>query len=325
MPPVSAADQDPALTPIAPKEAALDAPVTAHLETPRSNRRSRRRWIFVTVPLAVLNLVLLGVLCNHFWRAKAAQVSVVPWSVLFNSPHPIRLITSDPAIVSFQRITEKRVSLMDYENHNYTSENSTLTPETRQFLLWGDWTAPGDLQIAVSIAELAQSSSRQISVQSASKTRLLDLKTDDNLVFLGSPRSNPWVSLFNDGLDFQFTTVDALQNEVIRNVHPKPNEQSTYAPTGVNGETFAIIAFIQNPDRDGHVLLLAGESGLGTEVAGRLVTDLPRLSLALQKCGIPPSGPLKHFELLLRVSAMAGSSRGSEVIACHILPGGSAS
>jgi hypothetical protein len=46
--------------------------------------------------------------------------------------------------------------------------------------------------------------------------------------------------------------------------------------------------------------------------------------MALQKCGIPTSGPINQFELLLRVNVMAGSSRGFGVAACHILPGTSA-
>jgi hypothetical protein len=327
LPPISASDQDPALVPKTVKAAAVDAPATADLETSRFALRSRRRWLSVTVSLALLNLVLLGALWNQFLRAKVSSVSVLPWSVFFRSPHPIRLITSDPTIAPLERMTGSRIPLIDYENHNYPAERYPMTPESRQFLVWGDWTGPGDLQTAVNIAELAQSHSRQIIVQPASKTRLQDLKTDDNFIFLGSPRSDPWVSLFNDWLDFQFVPVDTPQKEVIRNVRPRPNEQSIYAQdwkAGPPGETFAIVAFVQNPDQDGQVLILAGESGLATDVAGRLVTDLPRLSLALQKCGTPPSGPLKHFELLLRVSAMAGSSRGFEVMACHILPDTSA-
>jgi hypothetical protein len=320
--PVSATDQQPALPPIGVKEATVDAPVTVDLDAPRLNHRSRHRWLFITVPLALFNLILIVVLCHQFLRAKASSVSALPWSVLFHSSHPIRVITSDPTIAPLERAAGTRIPLVDYENHNYPSERYTLTPDSRQFLVWGDWTGPGDLQIAVNIAELAQSHSRQIVVQSASKTRLEDLKTDDNFIFLGSPRSDPWVSLFNDWLDFQFLPVDTPQKEVIRNLHPRPNEQSIYAQdrkAGALGETYAIIAFVQNPDQDGQVLILAGESGLATDIAGRLVTDLPRLSLALQNCGVSPSGPLRHFELLLRVSAMAGSSRGFEVVACHKL------
>jgi hypothetical protein len=207
-------------------------------------------------------------------------------------------------------------------------DHNALTPQVKQALMQtphGDWSAPGDTQIAVNIAELAQSTFRTISVQPSSKTRTSDLKTDDNFIFLGSPRSDPWVSLFNDRLDFQFLTVEGSQNEVIRNTHPRPNEQSIYVPTtGTTGESFAMIAFVQNPDQDGQVLILAGATGEGTQIAGRLVTDLPRLSMALQKCGGTPSGSFSHFELLLRVNVIAGSSRGFDVVACHILPGNSA-
>lgn len=295
----------------------LHAPVAPWEWKSKAPASNRRLWL--VAPLALLGLALAAGLWLYVARARQAAASLLPWSAILNPAHSIRLITSDPAIVSFQALTGNRMPLMDYENHRYTSQNTTLSPEASRFLQWGDWTAPGDVQIAVNIAELAQRNSRQITVQPAATTRLSDLRSDDNLIFLGSPRSNPWVSLFNEGLDFQFAPVDASQKEVIRNVRPRANEQTVYAPTGTTGETFAIVAFVQNPDRDGQVLLLAGSSGLGTDVAGRLVTDLPRLSSALQSCGIQPAGPLKHFEMLLRVHAMAGSSRGFDVVACHIL------
>ncbi len=279
----------------------------------------------LVVLLAAVSLALWGVIRNNASRSKVATVSVLPWSAFFASPHPTHLITSDPEIVSIQQITRSRVSLLDYVNHNYIPEHSPLTPEVKQALLSapkGDWTPPGDLQMAVKVAELAQSNSRNISVLPSSKARMSDLKSDDNFIFLGSPRSDPWVSLFNDTLDFQFVSVDGSQNEVIRNVHPRQDEQSTYTPTtGTTGESYAIVAFVQNPGQDGQVLVVAGATGEGTDVAGRLVTDPPRLAEALQKCGTPFSGSLKNFELLLRVSVIAGSSRGFNVMACHILPG----
>jgi len=292
-----------------------------------SNRRLRAvAWSLAVIVLllATLNLVLFSIVRKDAARASGAALNVLPWSALFRSSHLTRIITSDPEIVSIQQMMGRRISLVDYVNQNYASDDNGLTSKIRQTLLntpRGDWSAPGDTQIAVNIAELAQSNSRTISVQPASRTRTFDLKTDDNFIFLGSPRSNPWVSLFNDRLDFQFVAVDGSQNEVIRNVHPRQNEQAMYIPTtGTTGESFAIVAFVQNPDQDGQVLLLAGATGQGTDVAGRFVTDLPRLSMALQKCGNPVSGPLKHFEVLLRVNVMAGSSRGFDVVACHVLP-----
>jgi len=112
--------------------------------------------------------------------------------------------------------------------------------------------------------------------------------------------------------------------EIIRNVHPRPHELASYIPTApgwATGQSFAIIAVVKNPDQNGHVLLLAGENREGTEAAGRLATDLSRLSDVLQKCGIPPSGPLRHLQILLRLNMMAGSPNNVDVEACHILPG----
>src|SRR5260370_36515296 len=99
-------------------------------------------------------------------------------------------------------------------------------------------------------------------------------------------------------------------SELIRKVHQRPGELPSYdatAPGWATGQSFAIIAFIQHPDQNGQVLLLAGENGEGTEAAGRLVVDLPRLASTLKRCGISSSGPPKNFEILLHFNTMAGS------------------
>jgi hypothetical protein len=164
-------------------------------------------------------------------------------------------------------------------------------------------------------------------VRAARSIRFSDLKTDDNFIFLGSPRSDPWSTLFSDQLDFRFAFDKNSGQEIIRNVQPRSNEQQSYIPTALGwatGDSFAIIAFVQNPDQNGHVLLLAGANGEGTEAAGKLAADLPRLSSMLVKCGIAPSGPLQHFEILLHLNTMAQTPSNIDMLACHILAGASA-
>jgi hypothetical protein len=308
----------------------LANPETAFSEDrPRPRPRSLLLVLAILAALLIpLNLMLWNISRKGTSGGRATALSVLPWSAFLRSPHPTHIITSDPAVVMIQRVTRSRISLSDYVDQKYIPEHSSLSPESKAILLDAlqqDWTPPGDVESAVSLAELAQSSSRTVSVQPAVRTRTSDLMTDDNFILLGSPRSNPWVSLFNDRLDFQFFTPQGTQNEQIRNIHPRQNEQSIYIPTtGTAGESYAIVAFVQNPDQAGQVLILAGATGQGTDVAGKFVTDLPRLSQALQNCGISSSSPVKHFEFLLRVSVMAGSSRGFDVAACHVLPGNSA-
>ena len=218
-----------------------------------------------------------------------------------------------------------RLSLSDYANQQYIPNPSALPPEILRFckdFLRGDLAPTVDLGVVARIAALAQTSSSKIDVRGAREIRLSDVYTDDNFIFLGSPRSNPWASLFNDQLDFQFVLDN--QREIIRNVHPRSTEKPLYVPTAggyATGQSFATISFIGNPGRGGQVLLLAGANAEGTAATGELVADSQRLSSELKSCGISPSGPIRHFQLLLALNTMAGSPSDVKVIACHILPG----
>ncbi len=287
-----------------------------------------RRLMGAAIVLLIVEVVFGGLLWYRAPQVRSKAVTLLPWSVFFSSSHSTHLITSDPNIVSVQEITGSEISVSDYANRKYIPDSNKLTPEELRvchIVLWGDNSAAAvDPPIAVRIAELAQSASRIIDARAARSIQLSDLKNDDNFIFLGSPRSDPWSSLFRDQLDFRFEFDEASRQEIIRNVHPHPNEQSTYIPTAAGwatGRSYAIVAFVQNPDQNGQVLLLGGANGEGTEAAGSLVTDLPRLSTALDKCGIHRGGPLQHFEILLELNTMAGSPNEVNVLACHVLSG----
>jgi hypothetical protein len=312
-----------------------EEPAADLTETP-SRAHSRPAWSrvggWLLLSIAIAALIWWRISWNHSASIKAApsnQITSLPWSSLLTLAHPAHLITSDPNIVVIQEITGSELSLSDYANHKYIPEENKLTPEEVRYcrsILWGDNSAAAvDPPIAVKISALAAMNSRTIDARASRSIQLTDLKTDDSFIFLGSPRSDPWTSLFNDQLDFRFAFDQAAKQEVIINSHPRPNEAAKYVPTALGwatGQSFAIVAFIQNPDANGQILILAGANGEGTEAAGKLVTDLPRLSSVLQSCGIKSAGPPVHFELLLRLNTMAGSPSHVDVVACHTLNGG---
>jgi hypothetical protein len=312
-----------------PQAEALD-PAVPDREFDRSRGATRsptRGWTVIAALLIAVNLSLWAFFAKRSLTAAAAPPSMLPWSVLFSSVRPTHVITSDPDLYSILILTHGSISVSDYANHRYLPENSTLSAEVRDIcthLLAGDKASNVDSQIAVEIAQLAQTYSRKIDVQGARNLQFSNLKTDDNFIFLGSPASNPWSSVFEEQLDFRFAAAAAPGGGIIRNVHPHANEQATYVPTargGATGDSFALVAFVANPDQSGQVLLLAGLTREGTQAAGILVTDPARLSAAIRTCGIPPAGPIKHFEILLRVNAMAGTPNQFDVIACHVLAG----
>ncbi len=302
------------------------------IQTPPSRKRFNRRrlfLVFLALPLlAAYAIFWKRSFLTDFAHASArtfAPASVLPWSAFFEFPKSTHLITSDPDIFWIQKITGNPISVSDYANRVYLPAHNTLSPELKQICLnslRGDKSASVDIPIAMNIENLALSRSRHLDVHTARDVQFSDLKTDDNLIFLGSPRSDPWSSLFNDQLDLQFVVSKGTIDEIIYNVHPKKGEQLIYAQTakgGATGESFAIVAFVRNPDQDGQVLLLAGLNAEGTLAAGKLVTDTSRWSTALQQCGISPHGPIKHFEMLLRVKMMANTPNESDLVTCHIL------
>ena len=305
--------------------------------TAPAHAQSRRRWLTLIVLLGASSLLLFCLLLYAIMLlrsapGKAVHVSVravappeFPWSVFFSSPNPTHLITSDTDLVAIQNITHSPVSVSDYANHNYIPESKSLPSQIKEIcstFMRGDKVSASEMHVVTGIKALAQSNSREIDVQTARSLEFFNLKTDDNFIFLGSPRSDPWFSLFDKQLDFRFVS-DKEGLESVRDVHPRGDEQSSYIPTSKHGRTgysYAIVALVQNPNQNGQVLLLSGTNAGGTMAAGKLVTDLPRLSMTLRNCGISPSTSLKHFELLLRVNMMASSAGEYDVVVCHILP-----
>jgi hypothetical protein len=285
---------------------------------------NRRRMLYATLLLA-LNIGLWFLFRSSSLWGTPWPLSYLPWSAMFRSGNPIVVITSDPNIAEIQGYTGGQITVSDYANHNYFVGPNKLTPEEDRFcrvVLRGDKAASFDTPIAVGAGELAESVSKKIEVRGARDLQLADLKTDANFIILGSPRSNPWSGLFSDQLDFRFVINQDTRREMIVNAHPQPQEQKTYVPTApgwATGQSYAIVAFLQNPDSNGHILLLAGANGEGTEATGKLVTELPRLAQALKQCGLDHSPMAANFEMLLRLNTMAGSPSHVDVIACHLL------
>jgi len=276
------------------------------------------RFMLAAVLISALSLAAFLVAWNHMHRPES--LSALPWSVLFGSSRATQIITSDPNIAEIQGFTGGQISLSDYANHRYIPDPSRLTPEQLRFcniILRGDKSSVVDTPIAMAVAQLAQGTSSKVTVRGARGIQFLDMKSDANFVLLGSPRTNPWSNLYNDRLDFRFEYDPATGKEVIRNVHPHSGEPAAYvetAPGWATGQSYAVVAFVKNLEESGQVLFIAGQTAEGTEAAGKLVTDLPRLGVTLKKCGVRAS---EHFEVLMRLNTLAGSSSDVDVVNCR--------
>jgi hypothetical protein len=255
--------------------------------------------------------------------------SSAPWATLFDGSRRVLIVASDPNIEEIQRISHSSLSLSDYANQSYLPPGtSNLTSSQISFMkeiLRGDKISAFDGSIIANLASLMTPGQGRLLVKAARNFRVKDLQTDETLVFLGSPRSNPWTSIFDPVLDFQFAFDAQTQREFIRDVHPASGEKSEYIPTAGGydtGESFAIISVFHNPGYGGRVLILAGASGEGTEAAGNLVADSARWAAILQSCHVTQDALRQSLQVLLHLETMAGSPSTVNTVACHLLASG---
>ena len=295
-------------------------------KTPRLLPRPQKFWTRRKMVLCCLAIAVSSIFA--LWlTTRAARVRTDSlWGALFGFQLGTKLITSDPNIVEIQTLTGQTVTLSDYANQRYVPDPQKVTPQLMNFstaILRGDKAAAIDTGVAVNVAEwMDQAKAGRLAIQSARNLRFEDLLKDGNFILLGSPRSNPWALFYSDHLDFRFVFDQSTGQEIVENLHPHSGESSKYVPTAMGfatGQSFAVASYLGNPDHRGHVLLIAGADAEGTEAVDELMTDSAELSAVMRQCGLPHIAPVPNFQLLLRLSTMAGSPEHSEVIACHVL------
>ncbi len=310
--------------PSSPAQQQAPAEVPAREPAKRARGPSLGRYFpHVIAALSVVVAVLLGLRNVSLQRQQGAAsptaARVLPWSAMLERDHRLNVIVSDTVFGSVQDLIGTRISLSDYANRRFP-EPETLPPEISKavgLLMRRQYTATKDVGIAVRISEVAQAAGRQVTVRSARDLQVQDFRSDDNFVFLGSVRSNPWSELWERQLDFWIEWDNTLQKMICRNKSPRPGELPVYIPAAgsfATGESYAMLAFLPNPNQSGYILLIAGTTSEGTQIAGQFVTNLDSFGKALAKAGIDPGGPARPFQALLRLTAMAGSPGRFDVI-----------
>jgi hypothetical protein len=105
----------------------------------------------------------------------------------------------------------------------------------------------------------------------------------------------------------------------VRNRNPKPGEQAAY-PGPVDGGillSYATVAYLPNPNRTGHVIILAGTDSDATVAAAAFLTSEDQMESFRKVLHVDRFPP---FEVLLKVSRMSGTFFNSERIAYRTYP-----
>jgi len=182
-------------------------------------------------------------------------------------------------------------------------------------------TSFADVADVVSLMRMAGALQTQVLVRYPRDLRMRDLD-HNNYVFIGSPGSNPWVTLLQDKLNFsESESVVGKSAKVFVNKNPLPGEQRQYEGlrwTGTMGEDYATISLLPNATHDGSVLALQGLQQEGTEAAGRFLADEENRRQLMSALGISASEILTQniwFEALIRSRTVSGAPNSTTLVA----------
>lgn len=141
----------------------------------------------------------------------------------------------------------------------------------------------------------------------------------DNVVLIGGLKAVPWDHVFDDQLNF-ITDYDYKTGvQFVRDRHPRAGEKSIYAvsdaPDNLTG--YAVVAYLPNPSRKGHTIILAGTDSDATGAAASFLTSERQMAAFLARLH---ASRFPCFEVLLKISRMNGTFFGAEPIAYRAYP-----
>jgi hypothetical protein len=285
---------------------------------------SNRSWLMFALGVAVCAVVFAAALLGYHARAQGPRYSPshLLWSSLFSSNQDTFIVPADSGLGILQNLTEEPAALADYADGKYLSSvhSREMDEGNLDDLRTQRYTSIADLTITARLARLPEVIPDRFVMRYARDLRMDDLR-NGNAILLGAIHTDPWVSLLQEQLNFQFVCEKQVNECRIVNLHPAPGEQQTYASPAIDPsqQTFAVIAFIPNLSRSGHLLLIGGLNMAGTQAAADMLLDSESIQPVLRRAR-RPDGSLQPFELLVETSSLGAEALPSRIIAARFGP-----
>jgi hypothetical protein len=254
----------------------------------------------------------------YAWKSMPAMHAF--WSEFFDTPLKTDIVLADPSFALIEDITHQKIALSDYLNRGYLTHlhDASLSLDRQQDLeklSTRSLGSLGDFHVAIRLAAL-DPTTQKTELFTARSYSAEQLKVN-NVILIGSRKSNPWVDLYEDKINFALHYDMSRAVTEVENRKPLAGEQAVYsAPPGnepVMG--YAVIAYLQNPEQNGKVLLVEGSSSEATAAAGDFLTTEDQLK---NLCKIFHTDHLPYFEILLKTSHVSGTPLSAEIIATRI-------
>lgn len=290
-----------------------------------------RPWLvpWLTAAVVVLAAACAWLATRNVSRPKSASEASPSlerlWSSFFQPNQQTTIVVADSCLSLLQDAIKRPVGLTEYLRRDYAQwlEQNPSDPKLNEFLkmmMARQYTSLADVGLVGRILALSPAQRQPVSLVFARNYQVRGASTD-NLILLGSRRSNPWFELFEKSLNFRFDYDEELRKAIVRNRAPRAGELETYQIPGLGAgiqEGYAVIAFLPNLSRSGHVLLIAGTDMEATEAAGQVTTTEAQLARVLQVLPRKGKDGLPYFEVLLKTKRVGGAPSEAHIVAWRL-------
>ncbi len=278
-------------------------------------------------------IVLLAVTCSVLWRQEEAlkrprfaspdtPTLSAFWSSFFGARPNTDVILADTSFSLIEDITKQPIPLDAYLNHSYLSQirSPSLSPDRREdlsLIALRNYGSLGDFHVAQKIGAL-DPLARNIHLYYA-RDYTPPLLKQDNLILIGSRKSNPWVDLFASRTNFSIQYDPEKEVSFVKNSAPRAGEQAIYTPAASQDPTsgYSVVDYLPNPDQDGKVLIIAGTGSEATEGAGEFLASEDSLA-AFRK--LLHTKTLPYFEVVLKTTHLNSTPMTATVVAYRTYP-----
>lgn len=281
----------------------------------------------VRLPLAILcgSLALLCIVlgARDFRLRQPTETDMPPDGALFRfwrhfagKDRRLAIVMGDGNLGLWSELNGRNLTLAEYLGRAYAARPSA---EARQreaammsTIMGRNFTNFSEALVVSRFMRLAPRSSQPVLMFAREMTgHQFDL---DDVILLGSKRSNPWSELFEDELSFRLDNDKAGKQKHVQNVSPRASEPARFESSNADAG-LCVIAFLQNLNADGKVMIIAGTDGPSTEAGGAFLTTEESMSRLLRTLGAGPGGAFPYFQIVLRTRKAGPSGTVSEIAA----------
>jgi hypothetical protein len=294
----------------------------------------KRRWTRSSIAAGLVILILTSA-CLALWLQNTAMKKSMDvterafypwryeptvaafWSTFLDSNQNTDVIVPDASFSQIQYYSQTSISLQNYIDRSYIGqlESQKLNPDVRTLL-----NSFSSLNfVTLSAIKMAQNI---LALDPLGKKMHMYFSREyipafidrDNVILLGDPRSNPWVQLLENRLNFSADRENGHLGPVINHA-PAPGEQASYV--GTDGVGYCVVAYLPNPGHTGKFLLIQGTSPAATQAAEFFLLSESQLSTFRNKLN---AGKFPFFEVLLKTSQVTGTPLTATVEAYRVYP-----